>query len=103
MLQGAHISLYPVFLLLYKQPLQISSNFASAFSQYSSRELVLQTKDSEIRIGSILSEAYFTLQLHKKMLKIEVKYLRSPMEYGYKQIVYQTITLIQEATASEIQ
>jgi len=25
------------------------------------------------------------------------------MEYGYKQIVYQTITLNQEATASEVQ
>ena len=47
--------------------------------------------------------AEYTLQLHKKVLKMVVKYLRSPMEYGYKQIVYQTITLIQEATASEIQ
>ncbi len=33
----------------------------------------------------------------------EVKNLRRPMDYGYKQIVYQTITPIQEATASEIQ
>ena len=43
------------------------------------------------------------LQLHKIVQKIVVKYLRRPMEYGYKQIVYQTITLIQEATASEVQ
>jgi hypothetical protein len=48
-------------------------------------------------------EKYLTLQLHKKSEKKEVKSLRRPVDCGYKEIVYQTINPIQEATASEIQ
>ena len=44
-----------------------------------------------------------TCSLQENVEKIVVKYLQSFMEYGYKQIVYQTITLIQEAAVGEVQ
>jgi hypothetical protein len=57
-----------------------------------------------ITLAMIISvPVWLALQLHKKTIKRVVKSLRRPVDMGYKQIVYQTINLIQEATASEIQ
>ena len=55
------------------------------------------------RKDHVIRRRQFNLQLQENVEKIVVKYLQSFMEYGYKQIVYQTITLIQEAAVGEVQ